>query len=224
MKMLNRSSAHDESFHITPLSQGSVTWAETLQMMNDLAQLYEKPDQSPIMLSIQESIHLQSKLEQRKELLLSESNEIKAQIQSATEKCSNLLQVETEKLKSHERNLDELQTELDRILRKRKDLQKQLDEVNHHIHVYSTEASQEIEGFDSVELERQDEVPRLKQQISLHATGTGIKWDFHRTDALVGEVSIPSRKVLKRFCVELNDHSSFEIANKVWDIMDASSS
>lgn len=221
--MLGRLSENEGLIHITNPS-ASVTWAETCVMMNDLYHLYEKHGQSPIMLSLRECIHLQNNLEQKKELILKQAEAIKARIQSATDKCCSLLQGETEKLKNHQRNLDDLQTELDRIIHKRNDLQNQLKEVNNQIHVYTTEASQEIEEFDAIEMEKRDEVPKLKKQLSMHATATGIKWDYDRTDALAGEVSLPSIKVMKRFCIDLNDHSNFEAANKVWDILDASSS
>jgi seryl-tRNA synthetase len=199
------------------------SWPETRQLMGDLLQLFEKQKQSPIMLAFQECIHLQSKLEQKRDLLLTQSTEIKNRIESVTDQCSQLLKEETDKLKIHERNLEELQTEIDRVMCKRNDLQQQLSQVNQQIETYSMEASQEIDGFDTVEMEKRDEVPRLKQQISMHAAATGIKWDYDRTDVLAGEVSIPSKKVLKRFCIDLDEKSNFEVANKVWDIIDTTS-
>jgi len=218
--MSNQIALNEDSFRITSLSQGCVSWPETCQMMNDLTQLYAKRDESPIMLSLIECNLKQNMLKQRKELILTRSIELKGRIQLAIDKCSKQLQVEIEKLKNHEQNLNELQTELDRIIYKRNSLQNQSDELNRQIQLHVTEASQEMEALDTVEMDKRNEVPRLKQQLSLHATGTLIKWDYQRTDALAGELSIPSKKVLKRFSIDLNQVSSFEAANKIWDLMD----
>ena len=219
--MYSHSSTSDHSSQITSLS-GSVSWNETMQMMSDLLQLYEKQEQSPLMQSLRECMHLQKKLEQRKEILLNQSRDIQARIHSVTDQCSQLLEIETKTIHSYKRNMDELQDELERIRGKTRDVQRQLDDANQQIQTY-TEISDDVEELDSLEMEKKEEVPRLRRQLSMHATATGIKWDYDRVDALVGEVSIPEKKILKRFCIDLDQHSNFEVANKVWDIIDPTS-
>lgn len=50
------------------------------------------------------------------------------------------------------------------------------------------EANQEVEAIDLVEENRKNQVPRLKRQISLYASTTGIKWDFENDRLLEGHV------------------------------------
>jgi hypothetical protein len=65
--------------------------------------------------------------------------------------------------------------------------QRQL-QLQRTIALHQEEASQEIESIDQVEEERKRQVPRLKTQISLFASTTGIKWDFSQEDLLSGSV------------------------------------
>ena len=53
---------------------------------------------------------------------------------------------------------------------------------NHEVTQY------ELEELDSVEYERIQQVPKIKNQISLYAKTTGIKWDYHREHLLAGQV------------------------------------
>lgn len=61
-------------------------------------------------------------------------------------------------------------------------------EVRANIRLYKQEASQRLQEIDVVEMERMAEVPKIKNQISLYATTTGIKWDYNREHVLAGEV------------------------------------
>ena len=68
------------------------------------------------------------------------------------------------------------------------ELDKRQVELQRKIEQHQEEASQEIESIDEVEEERKRQVPRLKTQLSLYASTTGIKWDFSDTTTLSGSV------------------------------------
>ena len=56
------------------------------------------------------------------------------------------------------------------------------------VHHFKLTASKQTEEMDQVELERMQQVPKIKNQISLYAKTTGIKWDYHRDHVLAGQV------------------------------------
>lgn len=99
---------------------------------------------------------------------------LKQQIRKAKEACQ------------HESNvLTDLATKLEALENRRKSLVHDIDsldalhsDLQHRIALHKQEASQEIEEIDIVEEERKRQVPRLKTQISLYATTTGIKWEY----------------------------------------------
>jgi hypothetical protein len=61
----------------------------------------------------------------------------------------------------------------------------------------------------------------LKQQISLYATTTGIKWDFNEEHILAGQVAAQPKGGIRRFCIDPNEYSNFEIAKHLlWSLME----
>ena len=100
--------------------------------------------------------------------------ELKQQIRKAKEAC-----------KQESNVLTDLASKLETLENKRKSLVKDIEnldtlhsDLKDRIALHKDEASQEIEEIDLVEEERKRQVPRLKTQISLYATTTGIKWDY----------------------------------------------
>ncbi|CAJ1946089.1 unnamed protein product [Cylindrotheca closterium] len=99
-----------------------------------------------------------------------------------------------------------------------------LDKIQHGlqstISKYQEEASHEIDSIDQVEEEQKRLVPRLKTQISLYASTTGIKWNFAQDEMLSGQVCISKTTALQSFCVDPRDYSSVETANRLWKMID----
>ncbi|KAI2513227.1 hypothetical protein MHU86_1265 [Fragilaria crotonensis] len=88
------------------------------------------------------------------------------------------------------------------------------------VHHHKEMASKQTEEMDQVELDRMHQVPKIKNQISLYAKTTGIKWDYHRDHVLAGQVAIPSRGVVSRFSIDPREYDSFQIANYLWSAME----
>jgi DNA repair exonuclease SbcCD ATPase subunit len=61
-------------------------------------------------------------------------------------------------------------------------------EIRSHIHSHQQAVSEQREEIDAVEMDRMQQVPKIKNQISLYAKTTGIRWDYHRDSMLAGEV------------------------------------
>jgi chromosome segregation ATPase len=100
--------------------------------------------------------------------------------------------------------LQEVQSQLSNLENRRTALHQDVESLKEHqsnlqekIALFQEEASQEIEAIDQVEEERKRQVPRLKTQLSLYATTTGIKWEFDSDNSLTGQVV---RAKLERWC------------------------
>jgi uncharacterized membrane protein YccC len=111
-------------------------------------------------------------------------NKLAERIEMAREACREesddvyQKQLLLEQLRADKRALQDALEELDGIE----------TETKERIHVCQEMASAQIESIDQVEADRMRQVPRLKQQISLYATTTGIKWDFDEENVLAGQV------------------------------------
>lgn len=81
-------------------------------------------------------------------------------------------------------------------------------------------ASEVIAEADEIESRHVRNLPKIKRELSLHATMTNIKWDYSRSDALAGEVSVPTRAVHRRFVIDKGDLGEFEIAEKLWEMIE----
>ncbi|CAB9526900.1 expressed unknown protein [Seminavis robusta] len=139
-------------------------------------------------------------------------------IQQEEAKC----QVESANVETMEKELQEIAQERDSIANDIADLNRMRDDLTQRIAMAVEEASQQVEDINMVDEARKNQVPRLKHQISLYADTTGIKWDFEDDKRLEGHVSISSKQVVRSFSIDPQDHTKFEIANKLWGIMDTS--
>jgi len=196
----------------------------TLSLMTELLQLYDGPDSCDDALLVRECVSQNDCLREHANVLKKSSSLLKDRIQKKINDCASSYDFEQQKLKSHEQQLRSLEANVTNIRRHNLDLRQKKQIAEEKIKKYVLESNQEIEKIDEVEEQRKKELPRLKQQISLLATATGIKWDYDYVDALVGEVSIPSQNVLKKFMIHVDDESEFQIANKLWGMMDSGSS
>lgn len=82
--------------------------------------------------------------------------------------------------------------ELQRLLSEHHERIAQLEDtkvkLHASVHRHKETASKQTEEMDQVELDRMQQVPKIKNQISLYAKTTGIKWDYHRDHVLAGQV------------------------------------
>ena len=83
---------------------------------------------------------------------------------------------------------NELQSQLLEYVERIAQLEEAKEKLRASIHHHKLTASKQTEEMDQVELDRMHQVPKIKNQISLYAKTTGIKWDYHRDHVLAGQV------------------------------------
>ena len=75
----------------------------------------------------------------------------------------------------------------------------------------------------AVEAEKVAQVPRLQYSMSLFANISKIKWDFAAYDdggRVKGSLSVPGSEEVRAFDLDPRVTSDFDIANKLWDMLD----
>jgi hypothetical protein len=91
------------------------------------------------------------------------------------------------------------------------------------INQYQDLANTNIQDISLIEAQHIKNIPKIKHELTLHATMTNIKWDYTSLDVLKGEVSLVNRGVLRKFEIDKMDNdglSEFEIAERLWDIIE----
>ena len=131
---------------------------------------------------------MQQELEQEQATVLKTSQNIKNQLHQRIEMAREACKEESDDLYRMQMTLEQLQADRQALLQSLEEIDAlQVESKNRILH-YKKVAAQHVELMDQVEAERMRQVPRLKQQISLYATTTGIKWDFDEEHVLAGQV------------------------------------
>jgi chromosome segregation ATPase len=143
--------------------------------------------------------------------LQKEASSVKLQLEQKLEQSRDACQHESRVLIDMANRIESITGERTSLIQDMEKLDKQQIDLQRNISKYQEEASQEIESIDQVEEEQKRQVPRLKTQISLYASTTGIKWDFSQDHILSGQVvscSLSSKSVLKRPVYSASSSSS----------------
>ena len=120
------------------------------------------------------------------------------------------------------KHIDDLEHEVNEIQDHVNQAKEEEMQLKKQIEHYTEQANERVEQMDEVEIKKKEELYRLRTQISLHAHVTGIKWDFDDdVESIAGEIDIPSKKVQKRFVIDRENRSSFDVVNQVWTMMEA---
>ena len=141
--------------------------------------------QDPILKAIETMNEKDKEPEQQ---LTDKANQVLEQLREQIAEAKQACQQESHVLHVLSEELSTLQGKRNSLLEHMDQLDSQHIELQRRIALHQEEASQEIESMDFVQEERKRQVPRLKTQISLYASTTGIKWDFHNEDILSGQV------------------------------------
>jgi hypothetical protein len=131
------------------------------------------------------SIHLWEKCQ--KELCQS-AHEGRLALQQKLQDEQWILNHETDQWHDEIRRQQELECTIGQCLEQKEQLDELEMKLRASIHEYHEMTRQELSELDFVEYERIQQVPKIKNQISLYARTTGIKWDYHREHILAGQV------------------------------------
>ena len=165
--------------------EGDFSWTETRQKLKDMRSSYSAND---MLASFRTCLDLQSDLENQQSHVVQESENIKSRLENRIEMAREACKEESDDLYRMQVRLEHLQADRQALHQALEELDGIETETRERIIQCQEVASEQIESIDQVEAERMRQVPRLKQQISLYATTTGIKWDFDEEDVLAGQV------------------------------------
>lgn len=218
-------------------------WLETCQKLKEMRSF----SMDDLLSSFDTCLSLQQDLQEDQATVLKTSQNIKNQLDNRIEMAREACKEESNDLYRMQMKLEQLQADRQALLDSLEELDSLKVETKDRILQYKEEASQYVELMDQVEAERMKQVPRLKQQISLYATTTGIKWDFDEEHLLAGQVvrtvivckcewiqlkyslialwlsslqAVQPKGGIRRFRIDPNEYSNFEIANHLWSLME----
>jgi hypothetical protein len=201
--------------------QEKFTWETTKDAMHQLLECYNDErsirDAESVLKQCMSDI---SELSGVKEELVSDGDEIVSDINAKIKECSRNFSREEENLQQILTHISNLQDEVSDIRSSVNESKEQEHEIRQKIMLYNEQASERVEQIDEVEVKKKQEVYRLQTQISLHAHVTGIKWDYEDMDSIKGEIDIPSKQIQRRFEVDREGKSDFEIVNSFWTMME----
>ena len=132
--------------------------------------------------------NLYANIDDPKEELMELAESAKAHLEGKIQQEKHACQSESRVLVDMANRIEAMKQERQNLLENMNELDKKQLDLQQSISSLQDEASQEIESIDQVEEEQKNMVPRLKSQISLYASTTGIKWDFTQSDTLSGQV------------------------------------
>ena len=199
----------------------SKTWKATRDSMTQLLKRYDSNKEN---IAIVQQIHEKTKnLETVQGSIRQEADALCNQIQSKIEECTKNFSQEEQNLRQQQKHIADLENEVNEIRNNVIEAKEEKLQIQRKIEHYKEQANERVEQIDEVEIQKKEEVYRLQTQISLHAHTTGIRWDYDVDDLNVisGEIDIPSKQVQKRFCIDKENRSSFEVVNELWTMMEA---
>jgi len=159
-------------------------WLETRQELKGMRSF----SVDDLITSFSACMDLQHDLQQEQNAIIQQSQDIKSKLQDRIDMARQACQEESNVLYRMQLTLEQLEADRQALIQSLQDIDSLIVETKQRILEYKKVASQHVELMDQVEAERMCQVPRLKQQISLYATTTGIKWDFDEENVLAGQV------------------------------------
>ena len=201
------------SVTFVPPTVPSLTWEETRQQLRDLCSFSILNDN--LLLTLEQFDTVQETAN-----VLQLSQEIQSNLVESMEKERSECEIENADIFRLEMELHSCQAEYNDLEQELHDMAVESSSTKDQIYEAVQICQQEMEQMDAVEAERMRHVPKLKEQISLMATTTGIKWDYEQEEVLAGHVAIPSLEGYCRFSIDPKMHTKFEIANYLWAAME----
>lgn len=198
------------------------TWEATKDAMHQLLECYNDEDSIENAEAVLKSyVSEMSELTNVPKKIQSDGDDICSDINAKIQECSRNFSQEEENLRQILTHISNLQDEVNDIRNSVNESKEQEHEIRQKILLYNEQASERVVQIDEVELKKKEEVYRLQTQISLHAHVTGIKWDYEDIDSIKGEIDIPSKQIQKRFEIDREGKSEFDIVNSFWTMMEA---
>jgi len=208
----------------------NISWNETLETMQDVKNIFQSEisiagnETPPLHSDIDDDIAMVSRAAATIDRIEKNASRIEQNAKNASSKLKTRITKEEEaynsesnELRNQKEAVETIQSEVNALTHTHESLLNQDEEEKRKINLRKEEVAEEIEELDMIEVERMREVPRVKRAISMYAMFTGIKWNYDRDDMLEGIATIPTTKEIKRFSVNPELHSKFDVANTIWN-------
>lgn len=192
---------------------GDASWEETKAKLATTATTFGWMNQWN---KVQGMLSLDTEMDQ----LHDDSEAVKTSLANQIQQEREAFQCESDDLYKIVQTINNLQGTVSDLEQSLEEVREKEMDIRSHIHSHQQAVSEQREEIDAVEMERMQQVPKIKNQISLYAKTTGIRWDYHRDSMLAGEVAIPSLGVVSRFAIDPREYDNFTIANYLWSAMD----
>mmetsp|Transcript_6769 Transcript_6769/g.14658 ORF Transcript_6769/g.14658 Transcript_6769/m.14658 type:complete len:210 (+) Transcript_6769:97-726(+) len=148
------------------------------------------------------------------------SLEISNAISSSIRNERAALTDESDELTRQSSSVEALEDELSSLRRSNAEMRSKRRTAEEIIPIHRAVANEKIAEADEVQSRHVRNLPKIKRELSLHGLMTNIKWDYNRTGVLAGEISMPGRKVHRRFVIDKEEFGEFEIAERLWDLIE----
>ncbi|ETM02237.1 hypothetical protein, variant 2 [Phytophthora nicotianae] len=193
------------------------SWAEVQEICSKVEEMFHND-------ALKDAARLRALVQKRKDIANTlQSRQSTAQRQLAHLRA-NLSEWEEKEKMAKQRN-EQLNKKLQELEAIKRDMTVQLDRfrLNEQTSKESLEvlldkyevARQELLQYNA---EHQSEIPVAKNQMSLYASVTGIRWDFSGSQ-IAGDIHVPAKRRIVRFQIDpATDH--FTAANALWDKID----
>uniref|UniRef100_A0A7S3PP82 Kinetochore protein Spc24 n=1 Tax=Aplanochytrium stocchinoi TaxID=215587 RepID=A0A7S3PP82_9STRA len=190
-------------------------WEETKTILQDLEELYQQNQDAE---RVGECIQLR--------------DSITATYSEATDSVQDLIRNFSKEVDVLKQKAEELagqpssNPEIEELKSKIKQCGERYTEQQHHEKDIEAEVEALEKKMESLQLEQEElekkaaaSVPLMQHLLSLYANITKIKWDFS-SESVAGVVSDAEGKgVVRQFDYSLENHTSFELANNIWDVI-----
>lgn len=190
-------------------------WTNIESMMAEMLSTHENQS-APNTATAQSVIALLNDISSETHRLHASSGEISNNLSTSIQNEKRALNHESNELSQQLSHVQHLETQISTLQQSNSEMLSKRREAEQSIPLHAAVASEHVEELDEIQSRHIRKLPKIKQELSLHALMTNIKWDYHRTDVLAGEVSIPAKAVHRRFVIEKDDLSEFEIAERLW--------
>jgi len=203
-------------------SSAQLSWEETKSIVSEVEELFKLEQDLPVIREVRKLTNeLQELLKNREQSAMDAINALTEQV---NQKESELEKAVPLSSKRHQSTLSELEREKQIIEMNINSMKDMNDNKEKSIKFYEEELENVNQQILELKENRIDEVPSLKNTLSLLCAGTGIKWIFDEIDShpylLQGYATIDETQTVKRINVDCRDHTPYDLANHLWDLID----
>lgn len=165
------------------------SWEDCKKKLVALRTEHQSSKEDRVLTQLQSAVNSRnSSWDDKKAGMVEESNILYSKLQEKIQAVTKACQKESEVLYQLKLSLTSLKAERDALAQDANDADQHLHQLKEDYARFQKKIQEISDQTDEVLQEQMETVPRLKHQISLYASCTGIKWDFDQENVLAGQV------------------------------------